>query len=66
MAYIVTAFSMPFTASGFGNRFRKWCDVAGLPHCSAHGLLKAGAMIAADNGATGHQLMAIFGWASPK
>jgi hypothetical protein len=28
----------------------------------AHGLRKAGATIAADNGATAHQLMAIFGW----
>lgn len=30
--------------------------------CSAHGLRKAGATIAANNGATAHQLMAIFGW----
>ncbi|MCE3248703.1 MAG: integrase family protein, partial [Geminicoccaceae bacterium] len=35
-------------------------------HCSAHGLRKAGATIAAENGATEHQLMAIFGWDSPK
>jgi hypothetical protein len=28
----------------------------------AHGLRKAGATIAAENGATAHQLMAIFGW----
>ncbi|MBN9437009.1 hypothetical protein [Bosea sp. (in: a-proteobacteria)] len=27
---------------------------------------QAGATIAADNGATEHQLMAIFGWESPK
>ena len=31
-------------------------------HCTAHGLRKAGATIAANNGATAHQLMAIFGW----
>jgi integrase len=35
---------------------------AELHHCSAHGLRKAGATIAANNGATAHQLMAIFGW----
>jgi hypothetical protein len=29
-------------------------------------LRKAGATIAADNGATEHQLMAIYGWESPK
>lgn len=64
--YLVTEFHKPFTAAGFGNRFRKWCDDAGLDHCSAHGLRKAGATIAAENGATEHQLMAIYGWESPK
>lgn len=52
----------PFTDGGFGNKFRDWCDQANLPHCSAHGLRKAGATIAANNGATARQLMAIFGW----
>jgi hypothetical protein len=33
-----------------------------MPHCSAHGLRKAGAAIAAENGATGKQIQAIFGW----
>ena len=45
----------------FGNAFRDWCDQAGLRQCSAHGLRKAGATIASDNGATTHQLMAIYG-----
>nr|WP_300975481.1 tyrosine-type recombinase/integrase [Sphingomonas sp. LHG3406-1] len=31
----------PFSRKGFGNKFRQWCDEAGLPHCSAHGLRKA-------------------------
>lgn len=62
LTYLTTAYDKPFTSNGFGNRFRKWCDAAGLGHCSAHGLRKAGATIAAENGATGHQLMAIFGW----
>lgn len=66
LAYLVTAFGKPFTTNGFGNWFRRKCDAAGLPHCSAHGLRKAGATIAADNGATEYQLMAIYGWESPK
>lgn len=66
LAYLVTEFGKPFTANGFGNWFRKRCNEAGLPHCSAHGLRKAGATIAAENGATEHQLMAIYGWESPK
>ena len=31
--YLVTNFGKPFSVGGFGNRFRKWCDEAGLPHC---------------------------------
>jgi integrase len=63
LSFLVTAFGKPHTAKGFGNTFRKWCDEAGLPdHCSAHGLRKAGACLAAENGATEKQLSAIFGW----
>ena len=47
-----------------GNNSVAWCDQAGLKLCTAHGLRKAGATIAANNGATAHQLMAIFGWAT--
>jgi integrase len=64
LTFLVTEFGKPFTEAGFGNKFREWCDQAGLPHCSAHGVRKAGATIAANNGATSRQLMAIFGWDS--
>jgi integrase len=60
--FLVTERSQPFTANGFGNWFRDRCDEAGLKHCTAHGLRKAGATIAAENGATEKQMMAIFGW----
>jgi integrase len=62
MTFLETAQGKPFTAAGFGNWFRARCDEAGLPQCSAHGLKKAGATIAAENGATTHQLMAMFNW----
>src|SRR5262245_47511633 len=39
-----------------------WGSEAGLRQCSAHGLRKAAAARAAENGATTHQLMAMFGW----
>ncbi len=61
-AYNETSFGKPFSAAGVGMRMRGWCDQAGLPHCSGHGLRKAAATIAAMNGATAHQLMSIFGW----
>lgn len=60
--WLVTQYGRPFTVKGLGNWFRDRCDEAGLRHCSAHGLRKAGATIAAENGATDRQLMAIFGW----
>jgi integrase len=62
MTFMVTEFDKPFSVNGLGNRMRKWCDEAGLPHCTTHGLRKAGATIAAENGATDEELMAIFGW----
>ena len=66
LAFLTTQFGKPFTPDGFGNWFRKRCDEAGLPRCSAHGLRKAGAAMAAENGATERQLMAIFGWSTMK
>jgi Phage integrase family len=66
LTFLVSEWKRPFAVSAFGNWFRTRSDEAGLPQCSAHGLRKAGATIAAENGATEHQLMAIFGWATSK
>lgn len=66
LTWLVTAFGRGFTPAGFGNWFRDQCNKAGLRHCSAHGLRKAGATIAADNGASAHTLMMIFGWSTLK
>lgn len=60
-AFLVTEYGKPFSAAGFGNRFREWCDAAGLPQCSAHGLRKATAARLAERGATPHEIMAITG-----
>lgn len=60
--FLETSFGKPFTAPGFSNWFRAQCDAAGLTECSAHGLRKAGATIAAENGATVHALMALYDW----
>ena len=66
LTYLQTEYGKAFTAAGFGNWFRHRCNEAGLPHCSAHGLRKAGATIAAENGATDRQLMALYDWTSEK
>lgn len=65
MTYLVTQFGKPFSPDGFGNWFRGRCIKAGCPG-RAHGLRKAGATIAAENGASSHELMAVYGWASIK
>lgn len=66
MTLLVTEFGRPYTVNGFGNWFKHRCVEAGLPQCSAHGLRKLGAVLAAENGATDAQLQAMFGWASQK
>jgi integrase len=52
----------PLTKESFGNLFRKACRAAGLHERSAHGLRKAAATRAANEGATVAELEAIFGW----
>jgi len=51
----------PMVKESFGTWFRLACKEAGVPG-RAHGLRKAGATRAANNGATVAQLEAIFGW----
>jgi site-specific recombinase XerD len=48
------------------NYFKDACVAAGITDKSAHGLRKAAATRAAENGATAHELMAIFGWVDIK
>jgi integrase/recombinase XerD len=59
--FLVTDFGKPFTVAGFENKFREWCNQAGLPNCSAHGLRKALAVRRAESGATPHKIMSITG-----
>jgi integrase len=59
--YLVNARATPFTVASFGNWFRVQCDLAGLKHCSSHGLRKAAARRLAENYRTGHQIMAVTG-----
>lgn len=62
LAFLATASGKPFqSAASLGNWFRGACVAAGVPG-RLHGLRKAGATIAAEAGATAHQLMAMYGW----
>lgn len=67
MVFLVNARRQPWKNIAFGYWFAARCDEAGLPtECRAHGLRKAGATIAANNGATAFELTAMFGWSSVK
>jgi len=65
MTYLETEYGKPFTAKGFGNWFHDRCAEAGMPTCTAHGLRKIGATLAAELGASVHMLMAMYDWETP-
>lgn len=65
LTFLTAQRGRPFQApQSFTAWFAKRCEEAGLAGTglSAHGLRKAGATIAADDGASPHELMAMFGW----
>ncbi len=55
-----------YAVESFGILFRRWCNQAGLPGCSAHGLRKAGARRLAEAGATEFEVMSFLGHATAK
>jgi integrase len=61
LTFIAGKNGRPMAKESFGNWFREACKEAAVLG-SAHGLRKAGATRAADNGATEAQLEALFGW----
>lgn len=65
LAFIVGENGRPFTTESFGNWFRKHCTKAGVSK-SAHGVRKLSATLAANAGATSHELMAQYGWATSR
>ena len=65
LAFIATKSGQPMTKESLGNAFADACRAAGIRK-SAHGLRKAAATNAANNGASEAQLEAIFGWEGGK
>jgi integrase len=66
LSFNATSSGRPFAKESLGNKFKEACVAAGIMDKAAHGLRKAAATRAADNGATAHELMAIFGWVDIK
>lgn len=66
MSFLMNGYGRPFTSNGFGNKFRDWCNAAGLPHCTVHGLRKAAAARLAELGCTEQEIMSITGHKTSK
>lgn len=64
MVFLTNKRGQPFqSGQSFSQWFQRQARNAGLSiQCTPHGLRKAGATIAANNGATAHELMAMFTW----
>lgn len=63
---IVTEYGKPFSAAGFGNKMREWCDAAKLPQCTSHGLRKALTRRAADQNVQQQGLKALGQWSQDR
>lgn len=55
----------PYKPETLANWFKDACKAAGLPHCTAHGLRKAGATRLAEAGATEWEVMAFLAHKTP-
>lgn len=68
LAYLTDSFGNPWhRPKSFSQWFERACRAAGIDKgLSAHGLRKLGAQLCVERGATEHQLMALFGWETPK
>jgi len=61
MTYLLNAYGAPFSVAGLGNRFRKWCDEAGLERKSLHGIRKGLSAMLAGQGATSTEIDVLLG-----
>nr|WP_187430113.1 tyrosine-type recombinase/integrase [Roseobacter litoralis] len=57
--YLETGQKKARSPKGLGTSMRKWCDKAGLPLCSSHGLRKAICRRIAEASGTPHEIMAV-------
>jgi integrase len=61
MTFLTTEAGRPYSPAFLGNRFREWCDAAGVHGVSAHGLRKSAATRLADAGLSAHVIASITG-----
>lgn len=68
LSYLTDSYGNPWhRPKSFSQWFERACRAAGIDKgLSSHGLRKLGAQLCVERGATEHQLMALYGWTSPK
>src|SRR5262245_21934076 len=64
--FLKTEKGTAFTAASFTHQFGVWCEQAGLPHCTAHGVRKWVATKIAEKGGSEHTIAAVLGHTSTK
>lgn len=66
MIFVTHGKGLPYKPTTFGNWFKDQCTLAGLPHCSAHGLRKGAATRLADHGGNEYEVMSLMAHSTPK
>lgn len=66
ITFLVTKHGKPHTVKGFGNYMRDWCNEAGLPDLSAHGIRHALGAQMSEEQATVPEIMAVLGHKDPR
>lgn len=66
MIFVTHGRGLPYKPTTFGNWFKDQCNLAGLPHCSAHGLRKGAATRLADHGGNEYEVMSLMAHSTPK
>jgi len=64
LTFLVARGGRQYSGNVLSQKFRVWCDDAGLPHCSAHGLRKAAARRLAEAGCSANEIAAVTGHAT--
>lgn len=61
MTYLLNGYGAPYSAAGLGNKFRAWCDEAGLSDRSLHGVREGLSALLASHGATSTEIDVLLG-----
>lgn len=61
MTYLLNGCGAPYSHAGLGNRFREWCNSAGLKGRSLHGVRKGLSAMLAEHGASSTEIDVLLG-----